>query len=227
MRKPVGTRQPRGTPSAWERRRRRIGAEIERAALRLFAARGFDAVTVNDIAAAAGMSERTFFRYFATKEDVVLALPRRVLTKECTAAAARPASESPLTALRNAMLGVDPLIEEEGEAILRWAQVLARTPDMLARVSGANQLAFTEALQRVLALRLGVKPDRDPRPGVIAAAVVGAVQFTFHRWVTGGGTGDLVAMVAETFDTLGDGLERAGRPVAVDRSRKVRRRAAG
>ncbi len=213
--------------AAWERRRQRVRQEIEQAALRLLASRDFDAVTVDEIAGAAAISQRTFFRYFASKEDVVLALPRRILEKECAAAAARPAQESPITALRNAMLGADPRVHEEGEAILCWARALARTPDMLARVTGRNRLEFTEALEKVLATRLAVDPARDRRPGVIAAAVVGSVELTFQRWVAGGGSGDLVAMVGETFDILGGGLERPSRAALEARSRGLRRPAAG
>ena len=76
-----------------ERQRRFAMAEVERVALDLFAARGYESVSVDDIVAAAGTSQRTFFRYFASKDEVVLAYERYLHERFVAALRSRPASE--------------------------------------------------------------------------------------------------------------------------------------
>ena len=81
-------------PGLREKNRLKIELDLSRAAMELFAARGFDAVTVDAIAAAAGVSRRTFFRYFPTKEDVFFARRREQHDKlSALLAAPRPRGE--------------------------------------------------------------------------------------------------------------------------------------
>jgi AcrR family transcriptional regulator len=86
-----------------EENKLRTRSALERAAARLFEEQGFGATTVRDIAAAAGVGERTFFRYFPSKEDLVLQEVRDLIPGLMRAVRERPAEESPLTALREAM----------------------------------------------------------------------------------------------------------------------------
>src|ERR671927_90907 len=102
-----------------ERHRKRTAADLEEAALRLFSAKGFDAVTIDDIAAAADVSRRTFFRYFASKEDVILSDPPRRLDELQVALDRRPADEPAMTALRQAILSLAGSYEEQREQMLR------------------------------------------------------------------------------------------------------------
>ncbi|MYW13205.1 TetR family transcriptional regulator, partial [Streptomyces sp. SID2563] len=82
-----------------ERKRRLVSDELTESALQLLALKGFDAVTVDEIAAAAGVSKRTFFRYFASKEDVVVQFLADMGTGIRAELAARPAAEPPSVAL--------------------------------------------------------------------------------------------------------------------------------
>src|ERR1700742_4191293 len=103
--------EERGVSEGWARRRARVAFEIERAALNLFATRSPDEVTVEDIAQAAGISRRTFFRYFPSRDDVLAALPMRHVARLCDRFATRPAEEGVLDAF------IAAVIEEEAEGV--------------------------------------------------------------------------------------------------------------
>jgi AcrR family transcriptional regulator len=87
-----------------EEHKQRTRSALEQAAARLFEERGFAATTVRDIALAAGVGERTFFRYFPSKEDLVLQQVRDLIPGLMDRVRARPAGEAPLTALREAIV---------------------------------------------------------------------------------------------------------------------------
>src|ERR1700736_5322164 len=86
-----------------ERKRRAVRAELSEVALQLLTDRNFESVTVDEIAAAAGVSRRTFFRYFASKEDVVFAFLDQGARRLCEEIVARPREEAPITAVQNAL----------------------------------------------------------------------------------------------------------------------------
>lgn len=86
---------PRPEVTMAERKRQLVSTELTEAALQLMAVEGFDAVTVDEIVATAGVSKRTFFRYFASKEDVVVQFLADMGTGMCAELAARPADEPP------------------------------------------------------------------------------------------------------------------------------------
>jgi AcrR family transcriptional regulator len=91
-------------PGRREENKQRTRSALEEAAARLFALQGFEATTVRDIAAAAGVGERTFFRYFPSKEDLVLQQVRDLIPGLMDRVRDRPAAEPPLTALREGMV---------------------------------------------------------------------------------------------------------------------------
>ena len=197
---------PPPTEGLRERHRKRTEAMLEEAALRLFEERGFDLVTVDDIAAAADVSRRTFFRYFATKEDVVLADQPRRLEELRDALAVRPPEEPALTALRHALLSLADGHEQDRELLLRRAKLMRATPSLQVRWMGA-QRNWEQAVTEMVADRLGVDPVADLRPGVIAASTLASLRIAIALWVTGGGRSDLVAMVGQALDLLDGGLQ--------------------
>jgi AcrR family transcriptional regulator len=199
--------ETRPRPGLRERRKKLTAAELEAAALRLFGERGFDAVTVDDIAADADVSRRTFFRYFASKEDVLLADHFVQLARLREAMAARPPDETILTALRNALLSLTGDFEDRKEMVILRGRIMRETPSLQAR-SLVHQQAWEDAMQEMVADRLGVDPAVDLRPGVVAATALAAMRVAFGNWLANGATDDLIAMTTEALDLLDGGLQQ-------------------
>jgi AcrR family transcriptional regulator len=142
------------TPTLRDHAREAVRAEVQRQAWLLFAEHGFEATTVTRIAAAAGMSRRTFFRYFASKDDLVLARMVESGAELVTVLEARPAEESPWLALRAAFqLIVDKQLAHPERS--RPLQLMLRDePDVRATVEEWRR-RWTALLTPVVATRLG------------------------------------------------------------------------
>ena len=194
-----------------ERHRKRTAADLEEAALSLFNERGFDAVTIDDIAAAADVSRRTFFRYFGSKEDVILSDHPKRLDELHAALDCRPANEPPLAALRHAVMSLADTYEEQREHMLRRFTLVSTTPSLEAR-SLCLQRNWETSVTAMLAARMGVDPAKDLRPGVVAATAMAAMRVATANWLARGGRGDLPATVAAALDLLDGGLQAAAAP---------------
>jgi len=176
-------------------------SELEAVALRLFDQRGFANVTVEEIASEAHISVRTFYRYFAAKEDVLqMRIVRRseVLRE---ALAARPADEPPLRSLR-VVLGeefsaVDPIV------LRRWIAVIADNPNLMKGVVGAIQLRIQPVIAGFFGARLGLPSDALV-PTMLAAAALGVVQAAHTQWFIH--EGDLATTMSESLAVLERGI---------------------
>src|ERR1700748_3754474 len=110
-------------PGLRERKRQQTRERLTRMAMALFRERGFEATTLDDIAAAADISRRSFFHYFASKEDVIFAWHAETTAALVAAVAARPADESMLTAAENAIVAIARQLDsDEALAIARLKQ---------------------------------------------------------------------------------------------------------
>lgn len=204
-----------------ERHRKRTAADLEEAALALFCEKGFDAVTIDDIAAAADVSRRTFFRYYASKEDVILSDHPKRLDELQAALNLRPADEPALTALRQAILSLAGSYEEQRDHMLRRFRLVTETPALEAR-SLCLQRNWETSVTAMLAERMGVDPSKDLRPGTVAATTMAAMRVATANWLAGGGQGDLPAIVAAALDLLDGGLQAAAYSTARRRSASTR-----
>ena len=119
------------------RKKQRTKADLERAAMRLFAERGFDAVTVDDIAAAVDVSARTFFRHFGSKDDVLMSFHRERLDRLRKQLASRPGDESPLVAVRQAMVAMAEDYEADKEDLFLRTRLMADTPSLVGVAASA------------------------------------------------------------------------------------------
>ena len=185
--------------SGWEARRRRVAQEIEDTALVLFAAHGYDAVSVADIARALGISERTFFRYFATKADLLLALPRRLNSAIHDELQRQPRDLPMISAIRNAISHVDKVVTDR-QRLLRWTRALMdeRASAVIPRID--NAFAYRD----FLAGHLGSDPDADLEVAAIAAALSAAQGEAFRKWLEGGARDDLGALGERALRALVD-----------------------
>ncbi len=164
--------QPAGPAGLRERKKVKTRTAIQRHALRLFQEQGYEATTVEQIAEAAEVSPSTFFRYFPTKEDVVLLDELDPLIIE--AFQAQPPATSPIHALRNAMHSVWSAMPPEDEAVQRERAALILS---VPRLRAMMLVQFSDLLQEIAQLvanRVGRKPTEFP-VRAFAGAVLGVM----------------------------------------------------
>jgi AcrR family transcriptional regulator len=173
-----------------ELKKQRTRDSLIRAAHELFVEQGYEATTVDEIVAAVDVSQRTFFRYFSSKEEVAFALQSLVSERYVEAVRRRPPGGSPMEVLRSTL---DETWESIGEAIeevvpiqvhMRMWQIIETTPTLLA-VHLRHSMEMEEQLAAEIARREGLDPDLDPRPRVLVAAFSGVIRAASRCWSSG------------------------------------------
>jgi AcrR family transcriptional regulator len=192
------TAAAKAAPGLRERKRQQTRERLTRAAMALFLERGFEATTLDDIAAAADISRRSFFHYFDSKEDVVFAWHEEITAALVAEIAARPASESMLAAAENAIAAMVRQIEP-GEAIA-MARLKRDNPALQAR----DQVKYEQlerALAEALARRAGHKAERLGAR-LVAMIATGAMRIGGELWATEGAREKPEALVKRTFAAI-------------------------
>lgn len=186
-----------------QRKKEQTRRAIAEAALDLFETRGFDETTVDDIAAAANVSPRTFFRYFASKDEAVFDRADEAQEAFRTLLAARPADEPMLVSLRE--IGQALLTDEfvDGRRLRRVLGLVAQERALRGR-SDALLDGIEAELTTWAAERLGV-PATDLRPRLVAAAVLTARRVATDTWLESPGD-DLADHITRAIDLLASGL---------------------
>lgn len=173
---------------------------LQRIAVDLFAERGFDAVKISEIALAAGVSERTFYRHFPTKEAVLFQDYQRRLTWLAAALEMRPASEPVIDSIRVAVRSFPDNLEIVHQAaLLRSGLDAERAGEQLRIV----QTWFANVLCDFIAARTDDAFLANVGGNVLAAALVAAVD----SWGTSGCVGDIDVLVNQALDMVRSGLE--------------------
>jgi AcrR family transcriptional regulator len=191
-------------PQRRERKKRQTREALAHAAMALFEAKGYEHTAVREITDAVDVSERTFFRYFANKEDLALSFARDTTEALLRELAARPAAEPPLVALRNALHASIAVLAAEADdpaaaksLYLPIMKLIDATPSLLA-AHLRHMHDGDEEIARLLAQREGVDPATDLRPRC-TATVFNSLLITANReWQTEG-AGTVEAML-DTFD---------------------------
>ena len=187
-----------------ERKKRDRRRRIEDVAIDLFVRQGFDATTIEQIAAAADIAPRTFFSYFATKDDLVLADYTDRLDRILHELDQRPAEEPAWEALRASFAAVADDYAAEADRLRRRFTIMAANPSVFAR-SLQLQAGWEQALTERLATRAGTCAD-DLRPRLLAATALAVMRASLQHWLTNGQATPLPDLVQRAFDQLGRGL---------------------
>ena len=182
-----------------ERKKLAVRTALEQTALRMFMEKGYDDTTVEEITEAVDVSTRTFFRYFATKDEVLFAHQDQRLAA-IRAFFANRADSEPLSDTVRALvefLADDFAANQELLIVQATVYRQARLPAGIIRL---RQDEIIEAIAAGLARQLG--RGSGIRPIVIATATMCAIELAARRWFAEGRNGDLRAMVAGTYGEL-------------------------
>jgi AcrR family transcriptional regulator len=178
------------------------------AAYALFAEKGYAATTMDDVAARAGLSRRTAFRYFASKEELVFPAHAERLAALVALLEPEP-GETPFQTVRRACLAMARHYQEDRERLLLQFRILAGEPALVGRELQIDR-ASEAALERAFLADRRDTPRARRRARVRAAAVVGALRATMREWLEGGATADLARLGRETFAELEEGFRDGG-----------------
>jgi AcrR family transcriptional regulator len=190
-------------PGLRQRKRQQTRERLTQVAMALFLERGFEATTLDDIAAAADISRRSFFHYFASKEDVVSAWQEESTAALIAAVATRPADESMLTAAENAIFAMVRQLKP-GEA-MAMAQLKRDNPALQAR----DQVKYEKlerALAEALSNRAGHKTEKL-QARLVAMIATGAMRIGGEFWAAEGAREKPEALVKRTFAAIREILD--------------------
>jgi AcrR family transcriptional regulator len=186
-------------PSLRDRKRDRTRRMIQAEALRLFAHKGFEATTIEQIAAAADLAPRTFFRYFPTKEEVVFWADYQPTLAGFVAT--RPDHEPALEALRRGIVdGLAAFYTQDRERLLERIRLAFRTPTLHPRLR-QQQADWAAGMAGILADRLGARPE-ELEVRALAAAISAALFVAIEDWQAHDGQEDLGGLIDRALDAV-------------------------
>ncbi len=185
-----------------ERKREQTRVAIQEAARRLAMERGIHAVTVEEIAAAANVSKRTFSNYFDSKENAVIDPAPGAEGRIVAVLAARPDSEAPLVAVRSALIAMLPAHAEQMRLIARLATT---SPVLLQRYLTTLEV-IERGVARWVSERTGTDRATSAYPDLVAATVSTCMRLVLRRWDPEHGFDRFIEHVTEVFDLLASGL---------------------
>jgi AcrR family transcriptional regulator len=187
-----------------DRRRDFVRLEIEKAGMDLFARRGYDNVTVQQIADAAGIGRRTFFRHFRSKEELLQAYDTRLAVRALNAFRRRPPDETAAVALCRAFLSTAEMPPHEEAVAFQRNKVLQEAgADALI----AGSAALTDQFVEEAASRISGRGVEDIRAHLVVWTVFAAGRAVTRVWIADGGREpSLLQRLESAFDHILDGM---------------------
>lgn len=169
---------------------------LTQAAMKLYAERGFDETTVADIAREAGLTERTFFRHFADKREVLFSGAAQLQELMVGAVRNAPADAPPMDAVAAGVEAVATVLQDRNYSRMRQA-LIARNPVLQER-----ELIKMASLAAAFADALRQRGVREPAASVTAEAGIAVFRISFERWVLSADQRDFLGLILETFEEL-------------------------
>jgi AcrR family transcriptional regulator len=192
------------TSSLRERKKQRTRDALVGAARRLFLAKGFEGTTVDEIAAVADVSQRTFFRYFPTKEAVVFCEHEARLAR-LRAALSGHGDGHGFATVRAAVLEFAAWYVERRDELLDEYRIVTSSPLLVARDVELDT-EYEAVLAEALGDREGASPAARRRARLVAGALFGVVRAVLQEWYAEGAAPDLLALGAEGLALVERGL---------------------
>src|SRR5216683_6539970 len=180
--------------SRWEPNAR---GRLEQAALELYIERGFEQTTVAEIAKRAGLTERTFFRYFADKREVLFAGAGSLQEFLVSTLASAPECAAPIDAVASALQAAGALLQERREYSRQRQAVIVANADLRER-----ELIKLASLGSAMAEVLRRRGVRDPAASLSAEAGMAVFRIAFERWINESGQRDLPQCIRESLGEL-------------------------
>lgn len=185
------------------RKKREARASLQRAAVELVAERGFHAVTVDEIAERAGVSPRTFFNYFATKDDALFALDPDLIQRGCDHLATGRLGDPPFEVLSDVLMRLAQQVVADVELVRLRRSVVVNEPTLIRSFMAASA-DMEQRLADALALRPGF--EGSPSPILMVSAGMAAFRTTMREWRSGGTQHPQLDVLSDHLAALGRGL---------------------
>jgi AcrR family transcriptional regulator len=170
---------------------------LERAAIELFEERGFDQTTAAEIAARAGLTERTFFRHFADKREVLFGGVLQLQERFVAAVAGAPAARGPIEAVADGLREIAAMLGDNREFATVRQSIIAANPELQER-----ELIKLATLAGAVGEALRGRGVPDPAASLSAEAGIAAFKVGFARWVEPANSRGLGELIAESLDQL-------------------------
>lgn len=180
------------------RRHLQTRTDLAAAAIDLFLANGFDETTMADIAAEAGISRRTAYRHFPSKDDLVYEYPRRWLERFDAIVSAAESTESPRAVIERGLRAVAQMIDDDTPKVLRSYSVVLATPSLRGRHAKSDELWMARCAA-IVAPAYPETADGHLQIAVLVSALVGATNALIGTWAAQQPDADIVAMVERVF----------------------------
>ena len=175
--------------------------ELTRIGLDLFLQHGFANTTIDQIVAPVGISKRTFFRYFKTKEDLVFEWQTQMAPALVLELNARPREEAPFKAVSETLFSLLTRINENPELAFALMRLLKETPSLAGR-DMENRMVWEQALTAALMEREGSKVMPRLKARIIVGMAMTAWTAALDEWYAGGGKAKLRPLMEKAFSLI-------------------------